>query len=377
MTIKELAYSAQKQLETGTNQHFKRTHIYELLAAAFGYSSYAALVAEAVFTEKAFTSRRLSAKSPLVHSRCVELAYPVDIAKLVAASLPEFLAQREIGIIRVADLVATLQSDSYVLDDDEDESLEREGEGWDASDDRWVNLRILASPILLDGLETAAQGGKALAHYALALIHAPDEYGDDPEVGADYWYQRAKAGWVLSGVEKEWADAHALTLSKAEKYERHLREAARLGLPVAMLAVANQFGDPAFFEQGVEEVDADPAMVAEIAERLSRPQDARKWLTVAATSGDVEAMRQLIEDYDQDDLLQCWTWVHLARLVGTDLTADAYRAIHEDGSDYDDDVGGPMYADGRDGVALDALSQEMDAVARRQAHEIFVRINAS
>jgi len=112
MTIKALAYSAQKQLETGTNQHFKRTHIYELLAAAFGYSSYAALVAEAVFTEKAFTSRRLSAKAPLVHSRCVDLAYPVDIAKLVAASLPEFLAQREIGIIRVADLVATLQSDT-------------------------------------------------------------------------------------------------------------------------------------------------------------------------------------------------------------------------------------------------------------------------
>jgi len=263
-----------------------------------------------------------------------------------------------------------------VPDDDEDESLEPEGEGWDASDDRWVNLRVLASPILLDGLETAAQGGKALAHYALALIHAPDEYGDESEVGADYWYRRAKAGWVLSGVEKEWADAHALTLSKAEKHERHLREAARLGLPLAMLEVANQFGDPAFFEQAIEEVEADPAMVAEIAERLSRPQDARKWLTVAATFGDVEAMRQLIEEYDQDDLLQCWTWVHLARLVGTDLTADVYRAIHEDGLDYDDDVGGPMYADGQDGVALEPLPQEMDAVARRQAHEIFVRINA-
>jgi len=377
MTIKELAYSAQKKLETSTNQHFKRTHIYELLAAAFGYSSYAALVAEAVFTEKAFTSRRLSAKAPLVHSRCVELAYPVDIAKLVAASLPEFLAEREIGMIRVADLVATLQSDSYVPDDDEDESLEPEREGWDVSDDRWVNLRVLASPILLDGLETAAQGGKALAHYALALIHAPDEYGDEPEVGADYWYQRAKAGWVLSGVEKEWADAHALKLSKAEKYERHLREAARLGLPTAMLEVANQFGDPAFFEQAIEEVDADPAMVAGIAERLSRPQDARKWLTVAATSGDVEAMRHLIGDHDQDDLLQCWTWVHLARLVGTDLTTDAYRAIHEDGSDYDDDVGGTVFLGGRGGVTLEAISDEMDAVARRQAHEVFAKIKVS
>jgi TPR repeat protein len=161
------------------------------------------------------------------------------------------------------------------------------------------------------------------------------------------------------------------------KQERHLREAARTGLPAAMLAVADQFGDPDFFEKAIDEVDADPVMVAEIANRLGRPLDARKWLTVAATSGDVDAMRQLIEDHDQDDLLRCWTWVYLARLAGTDLMADAYRAIHEDGSDYDDDIGGPMYADGRYGVVLEALPQKMDAVARHQAHEIFARINAS
>lgn len=232
----------------------------------------------------------------------------------------------------------------------------------------------LLPPILLEGLESAAKGGNALAHYALALIHAPDDDGEAPEVGADYWYQRAKAGWVLSGVEKEWADAYAQTLSSAEKHALHLREAARLGLPEAMLEVADRFGDSAFFDQVTGDMTADPVRAAEIAERLGRPQDVKKWLTVAAKSGDVEAMRQLIEGHDQDDLLQCWTWVHLGRLVGTDLTADAYRAIHEDGSGYDDDVGGPVLLGGRGGVELEAISQEMDAVARREAVEIFTKI---
>ena len=37
MTIKELAYSAQQQLQASTGKPLKRAHIYELLAASFDY----------------------------------------------------------------------------------------------------------------------------------------------------------------------------------------------------------------------------------------------------------------------------------------------------------------------------------------------------
>ena len=52
MTIKELAYSAQQQLQASTGSSFKRAHIYELLAASFGFNSYAALGADTVFTQQ-------------------------------------------------------------------------------------------------------------------------------------------------------------------------------------------------------------------------------------------------------------------------------------------------------------------------------------
>ena len=66
--------------------------------------------------------------------------------------------------------------------------------------------------------------------------------------------------------------------------------------------------------------------------------------------------------------------MYLSRLVGTDLSKDAYYAINEDGSEYDDDVGGPAYAAGRGGVDLDPLSAEQDAAARQVAQGLFERI---
>jgi len=66
--------------------------------------------------------------------------------------------------------------------------------------------------------------------------------------------------------------------------------------------------------------------------------------------------------------------VHLSRLVGTDLSKDDHYAINEDGSEYDDDVGGSAYAAGRDGVNLESLSAEQDATAKDAARDLFDRI---
>lgn len=133
-------------------------------------------------------------------------------------------------------------------------------------------------------------------------------------------------------------------------------------------------GDPSFFERPRHDVGADPSAIAEIAERLGRVADAKHWLTVAAENGDTDAMLRLIEEHDQGDLARCWTWVYLSRLVGTDLTKDAYYAINEGDSEYDDDVGGPAYAAGRDGIDLAPISAEQDAAAKRAAQGLFEQI---
>ena len=88
-------------------------------------------------------------------------------------------------------------------------------------------------------------------------------------------------------------------------------------------------------------------------------------------------MRELIEGYDRLNLQQCWTWFYLAELLGTDLSEDEYEAINENGSPYDDDVGGPVYVGGRDGVELEPIEYEQDAAARQVAAALYQAIEAS
>jgi hypothetical protein len=59
------------------------------------------------------------------------------------------------------------------------------------------------------------------------------------------------------------------------------------------------------------------------------------------------------------------------QLLGTDLTRDDYYAINEDGSIYDDDVGGPLHVAGRGGINITPLSENQDSLARQAAQEIF------
>jgi hypothetical protein len=374
MTIKNLAYSAQQRLQASTGCSFKRAHIYELLAASFGFNSFAALGADTVFTEHSLSSRRASSNGLLVRNRCIEIGYQPDVANAVSIALPVLLSEHQIGVIRIADLVAHLRFEAGHQDDYSDDDDEPD-DGDNALDDRWVDSVALVSPILRDGLEAAASKGNALAHYALALIYAPGEEDEDQQgVGSDYWHSQAQKGRLLTGVEKEWADGYAAHLARSEKHAHHLREAARLGQQDALLDLADRFDDPAFFEQAAPHSNADPTVVAEIAQRLGRHGDAKKWLTVAAEAGDTEAMRQLIEEYDQRDLLRCWTWVYLAKLMDVDLTMDEHYAINEDGSPYDDEVGGAAYVGGRDGVVIDPISAEQDAAARDAAQKILGRI---
>ncbi len=370
MTIRALAYAAQQHLLVSTKGIIRRAHIYELLAASFGFNSYAAFGVDTVFTELRPNDKRVPIQSTSITRRCIELGYQPDRAVLVSASLESFLAQRQIGVASILSLIRSLRGESPNQDDclagDANRLFSNDQEDLpDPADNSGFGQ------VLVGALEAAAINGHALAHYALALINDPDNEDDEPDAGSAYWHSQGQQGRVLTGVEKEWAEAYKTRLTRSEKYSRHLREAGRLGNQHALLDLADRFDDPLFFEQSRRDVDADPAAVAAIAERMGRSADAKHWLTVAAERGDTDAMLQLIEEHDQDDLFRCWMWVYLSQLLGTDLAKDAQHAINEDGSDYDDDVGGPAYVAGRDGVNLDRLSTKQDAAARLAAQEVF------
>lgn len=98
MTIKELAYSAQQHLQASTGGSFKRAHVYELLAASFGFNSHAAFGVDTVLTELRQNDRRVVPQSALIKRRCIELGYQPDTVILASSALESFLAERQIGV---------------------------------------------------------------------------------------------------------------------------------------------------------------------------------------------------------------------------------------------------------------------------------------
>lgn len=381
MTIKSFAYSAQQHFQSRTGTAIKRTHIYEFLATSFSYNSFAALNSKAIL----FSGSQVQAykpHAPALRNRCLELGYLQTMADIVAAELPKLIEQERINVVSLDALILRLrhqlsyrgywdwQDEEYF---DEEESLAHLiAEEWPPfHDDPDQNL---ISQDLITALNNAATQDNAGAHYAIALINAPVD-SDEQSPGWDYWYQQEQRGRVLTGVEKEWADSYAQKITNDKKYEHHLHEAGRLGHELALLDLAEYFDDPTFFQAATKSADHDPFKVAELAQRLGRPQDAHEWLTIAAKAGDAEAMRRLIEEFDRNDLALCWTWIYLSQLLDSDLTRDDLHAIHEDGSAYDDDVGGPLYVDGREGIRLPSLKAEQDVLARQRAQAFFEKID--
>lgn len=355
MSVKEVAYAAQQELEANTGRAFKRAHIYELFASAYGHKSHASFSASSVFTCAHVLSSAFDPDVNAVRDRLLSLGYGAMVSALASSKLIAFMTERAFGGIPLTELVAMLVSPDEVLE--------------------WVDPEaLLEDAVLVESLEAGAAKGNALAHYALALLYAPEDGQDD--LDNDYWYSQRLAGHELSGAAKDWADAHAARFATNDKCVLHLRHASLLGLPEARLDLADRFGDPTFFEMDPVSVDVDPSRVAEVAERLGRFEDAHRWLRVAAENGNIEAMLTLIESYDQADSVHCWTWVYLAQRLGTDFTRSDYTAINEDGSPYDDDIGGPLFVGGRDAIELSPLDAKDDASARRIAEKLFDRMEA-
>lgn len=113
--------------------------------------------------------------------------------------------------------------------------------------------------------------------------------------------------------------------------------------------------------------------MADLADAHDRPELAYQWLTVLAQKGDVSAMRELIEERGETPF-RAWVWMHLSRMLGRDLSQDRHEAINDDGTPYDDDVGGPAYVGGFDGIELTPLATEENRRAQEEATQFFAAI---
>ena len=405
MTIKELAYSTQQYVQTNTSVPVSRAHIYELLAAAFGFKSHAAFGAVALLVDAGVGSA-IPAATPGLIGRALQLGYPNADCLAIAQALADHANAKQVSFIHLDDILSALTSTAPVLKEDDDiddwddetDEDEEEEEGDPADRLELQTSHFLASSLLLDGLEQAAARDNAGAHFAIAALYRCRRPNG-------YLYEESLKGRVLNKTEQDWADAYLVNKPKFEKYAHHLRQAATGGVRQAAAEFADVFDDPKFFalaEQGTGPVDT--RQMVKLADAMNDAASRRRWLRAAgdegdmsavralawdgdqlalrelAESGDIDAIRELAEQAIDTNPVEAWMWQQLAELLGTDLTESTMRAYHDGGDQsgelYDDDVGGALYADGNEGLELPPLSPEQDFEARTLASGIFDRIQA-
>ena len=375
MTAKDLAYHLHRGLTERSTGPLKRSHIYELLAAAFGYGSYAAFCADSVFVRLPPSAPATAVDPAALELRCARLGH-ASSARSTAHWISDRLIAERLAAVRLQDLVDALRTgpeDDWASDEVETDSRSKVNELLDALEDTG---EAGLEEFLIDSLDSAAGRSHPLAHYALALLYRDQDVDEDLQPqGSEYWHRQRLAGEALSAAATEWADEYVRQRDREQRARFHLAEAARLGNAHALVDLAELEGDPAFFEEQVDGALIDyPLRVAHIAGELGRDDDQKHWLTVAAQSGNIEALEELIEIHDKDDLERRWKWIYLAQLLGTDFTRDDMHAYHDGGpradEEYDDDWGGPAYVGGREAVTLDPLPESEDLEVRKQAETL-------
>ena len=358
MSIKQLCFDAHSQLRDQHGIAVRRAHLYELLAALLGFNSHAALATDAVIGQVRQARRFNNDDLTRLSKRCSALGYPSAESQRIVEAITALAETHRLLAVDVKYLVQRVagDADGWDVDDEEmpdDVGIDQASPWQDAPD------LDLDSPLLIDGLEQLATKDHADAHYALALLLECEP----PEDRDGHWYRQQLAGRRLDGPEKEWADDYAAALAQFDQYRQHLAAAARLGRSDAALEWAELTGDEADFRHALSlAAPEDATRLLDVADRFGASATVVPLLRQAALAGDVEAMRQLAEDFEPD-AVEAWAWVHLAQLCGTDLTR--MEAIYEDGSPADDDLPGNIFAVG--GIDVPDISAEQQALSRREA----------
>lgn len=354
MSLKALAFNVKQHLESVIGIPVAQSHVYELLSAAFGFCSSAALTPEHVLAVATNGSGR-PVNPPLLQRRLAELGY-AEFAIRMGASLASYIEEGNLTCYSLASVVSILEEDPFEL----------------------LDVKVATElQVLIDGLSRLAGKGDPAAHFALALIYRGERTDDDhqPGMGGEYWLERLQAGEALDGVQLEWAIA-AQTLQQRRTLSRtHLMRAATLGHASAILELAELDDDHQWLDQALNlNSVGDPLRLAELAYEHGREDDARRWYHVAAAQGDTEAMRMLAQELEPDNHFQNWVWIYLSVQLGDDIRRSTMRAYHDggayDGEEYDDDIGGPLYVGGDEGVRVPALDAASDARAQLLANEL-------
>ena len=394
MTLREVAHAAQQHLQTQTAVGVvKRSHVHELLAAAFGAQSWAAFLYDSLLAD-AGAGDPPAADVAHVVGRALQLGYAQAAAVQASSALLQFAAERQLSRVRWVAIAALLTPPTSHRQDEppSDEDVEPwDADGAELDVTRSMRDRLLASPLLLDALERVASSLSPQRHFAVAsLFRCPRP---NP-----YLYEESLKGRVLSAAERAWVDDYLRMEPIFRRYEWHLRAAALRGERPAAVEYAAAFESMEFFdiaERLTGDVDAE-----RMAQLAPTGQAKARWLQAAAGQGSESALRQLAGEGDlsalerlaargdlramrsaaelaleRRDSVRAWSWQYLAKLHGSDFTKSTLHAYHDGGPQhgqfYDSDFGGALFVDGEEALNLPTMNRTLHRQAKESAQKIF------
>lgn len=401
MTFKALARAAHQSLQARAGCDIRHSHVHELLAAAFGYRTWAALTTDALLADHGVGQAPQASAKPQIAGRALQLQYGQAEALTMAGSLGEFIADKQLGLVRWATLAPLLPMATrsgapgeHEEDGDADEDLE----DWDDAPRLSENAstlpreQFLASGLLLESLVQAATKDPHVHQVLAALFRCRKP---NP-----YLYEESLKGRQLTASERGWVEQYLLLAPRYVRYEAHLKAAAEAGVRAAALEYGTVFERPEFIALAERlDGDVDPEQMARVATSL----EARtRWLRRAAEAGSRRALEDLADLGDpwaqermaprasmhwlrvaaeraliENDPVRAWIWQYVALARGEDLTISTLAARHDGGSNdgefYDSDFGGPLYVDGDEGLVLPELDRAQHGEAKATARDILRR----
>lgn len=368
MQLKDHVFALRQHVAAQAGTKLSVGHGYELLATALCYDTMASLTSQAIIISLRGADsndiedvRLLLAGMPdylRITQRHSEIcaagqAYPVAMA------VQQYVQEQDLVAIPLEAILVHYENSPYPHHQGEHAIV------------AWLWMLEDLSPEQLrlpfDMLEEACARSPALHYPTLQLYqHVLDRYDEG-----------------LDGDDAVLA-AHLLARSRY-----HLSQGAAGGHPEAMLDALHvqlyqggTLDEEAFIDLTRHSaVPGFAARAAALAEEAELPTATLTWSSTAAAAGDLPSMRRLVLATEQAPTVETWTWIYLSMLMGEDVRASTLRAFHEGGDhhgeEYDDDIGGGLYAAGEEELTVPILPAELDEVARAKATELFNKLQES
>lgn len=403
-SLRPFFFDLARACEQVSGLRIKRTHVYQLLASAFGFGSWEALRTQRVLADGIGDAPPLESSAVVGRALQLELGAGHAVQEAADAVLHE-IRVRNLRSLVTADLFARALTDGmwpvnggweFAPHHDHDERWEDEDEPEKDAltvgvDVRLEWLRTLrSSSVLRASLADRAAAGDARCHLLLAALRRcrkPNSYLFDEE----------QRGRRLNATEKAMKAEFLESVGRFPAYEHHLREAAKAGIAQAAIEYAYVFSDDRWLQAAEFHGDADLLLAAaEVARDEATGTDfllrgsetsSQKILEELGARGHPAGVEHLASHGDRAALMSlassalrdgntelAWSWKLVAQEYGVDLEDPAAEALHAEGPHagerYDDDIGGPAYIEELEVIELPQIHQEGLVRARKRAEEI-------